>query len=384
MRVLISATGDTDPIRDFHDGPLLHIARKYRPDKIVIIYSERTIAKKDKMELAIQSIPQYHPEIITHGEIIPDQLIFQFDIMYDKVTSIIQTYLDKDSELILNLSSATPQVKAAFFIANRLNDMNVTAVQVASPADGSNEGIPHANKEDIHDLIEYNFDNTADYEDRTVEDKAEKFSLALLKRNLRNLISHYDYKTALDMLEQEAEFHQSKLLRDRLKDIVESHNKQGLPKGLQKKKISDEEKKILNSFLLIDLQKKRGNMSESLIRIKSLTEYLLDYLITKESPHAITDYCDSEKKKYLNLFDYNRLLKNHKMWAIQKLIEPMLSLNDSRNTVAHSLDQLDSEAIKYLGQAVKNVKTLIIENTAITNQMSQFYDDFNQSCLALL
>ncbi len=384
MRVLISATGDTDPIRDFHDGPLLHIARKYRPDRIVIIYSERTISKKDKMELVIRSIPQYQPEIITHNEILSDELIYHFDTMYDKISSIIQTYLDKNNELILNLSSATPQVKSAFFVANRLNDMNVTAVQVISPVHGSNEEIPHANKEDIHDLIEYNFDNEADYEDRTVEDKAEKFSLALLKRNLRNLITHYDYKAALDMLEQEAEFSQSNTLKDKLQDIVKSHNTQGLPKGIQKKKINDEEKKILNSYLLIDLQKKRGNLSESLIRMKSLTEYLLDYLITKEFPNAVTDYCDTENKNYLNLFDYKRLLKEHKMWSIQKLIKPVLSLNQSRNVVAHSLDQLDSETIKDLGQAVKNVKALVIENTAITNQMCQFYDEFNQSCLELL
>ena len=38
MRILISAVGDTDPIRNFHDGALVHIARKYRPDKIIIIF----------------------------------------------------------------------------------------------------------------------------------------------------------------------------------------------------------------------------------------------------------------------------------------------------------------------------------------------------------
>ena len=37
MRILISSVGDTDPIRGFRDGALLHIARKYRPDKIIII-----------------------------------------------------------------------------------------------------------------------------------------------------------------------------------------------------------------------------------------------------------------------------------------------------------------------------------------------------------
>ncbi|WP_241154263.1 hypothetical protein [Streptococcus tangpeifui] len=61
-----------------------------------------------------------------------------------------------------------------------------------------------------------------------------------------------------------------------------------------------------------------------------------------------------------------------------------MNLNHSRNVIAHSLDQLDSDAIRDLGQAVKNMKILIIESTMITSQMLQFYDDFNQSCLALL
>ena len=43
MKILISAVGDTDPIRNFHDGALVHIARKYRPDKIIIVFSEGTI-----------------------------------------------------------------------------------------------------------------------------------------------------------------------------------------------------------------------------------------------------------------------------------------------------------------------------------------------------
>ena len=37
MRVLISAVGDTDPFRNFHDGALIHIARKYRPEKVILI-----------------------------------------------------------------------------------------------------------------------------------------------------------------------------------------------------------------------------------------------------------------------------------------------------------------------------------------------------------
>ena len=49
MRVLISAVGDTDPFRNFHDGALIHIARKYRPEKVILIF--QNILQKNKVIL---------------------------------------------------------------------------------------------------------------------------------------------------------------------------------------------------------------------------------------------------------------------------------------------------------------------------------------------
>ena len=40
MKVLLSCAGYSDPIRNYHDGALLHIARVKRPDKIIIIHRE--------------------------------------------------------------------------------------------------------------------------------------------------------------------------------------------------------------------------------------------------------------------------------------------------------------------------------------------------------
>ena len=383
MSILISATGDSDPIRNFHDGALLHIARKYRPEKIVVIYSERTIEKRENIELAIRSIPEYEPIIICHEEVLANSEVFQFDAMLDKISSIIQHYLS-DDELILNLSSATPQIKSAFFIANRLNDLNVKAVQVLTPSHDSNEGISHSNNEELQDLIEYNFDNVEDFEDRTIEDFSEKFSTTLLKRNLRNLILHYDYKAALDMLKQESSFLGLNELRDKLEDVVSAHHNQSIPSGLRRKKLDDNEKKILNSFLLIDLQKKRGNLSESLIRIKTLSEFLLEHIITAVYPNATDDYLDKSDKVSLGLLDYNAILKQKGMWSVQKQITSIIKLNKSRNQVAHTLEPLDTENIKYLGQAMKDIKKIIREHTAISSQLFEFYDYFNEECCALL
>ena len=199
MKILISAVGDTDPIRNFHDGLLLHIVRVYRPEKIVLVHSERSLTKHDKLVKALKSIKDYSPEIIQDGGVLPDAQVAIFDKMYDTVSSIVKKYIS-DDEIILNISSATPQIISAMFAVNRISDFNVTAVQVATPQRKSNEGLRHDNQEDIDTLIETNLDNQSDYEERTLEDTGMKFSLDLTKRNLKALIDNYDYQGALELL----------------------------------------------------------------------------------------------------------------------------------------------------------------------------------------
>ena len=199
MKILISAVGDTDPIRNFHDGPLLHIVRVYRPEKIVLVHSERSLTKHDKLVKALKSIKDYSPEIIQDGGVLQDAKVAIFDEMYDTVSSIVKKYIS-DDEIILNISSATPQIISAMFAVNRISDFNVTAVQVLTPQRKSNEGLRHDNQEDIDTLIETNLDNQSDYEERTLEDTGMKFSLDLTKRNLKALIDNYDYQGALELL----------------------------------------------------------------------------------------------------------------------------------------------------------------------------------------
>ena len=40
--------------------------------------------------------------------------------MFQRFSDILQEYYTKEDEFILNLSSATPQIKSALFVINRL------------------------------------------------------------------------------------------------------------------------------------------------------------------------------------------------------------------------------------------------------------------------
>lgn len=385
MRILISAVGDTDPFRNFHDGALIHIARKYRPEKVILIFSEHTAKKQGNIEKALFSIaPDYKPEVKTHDSIISDNEVHIFDVMFQRFSDILQEYYTKEDEFILNLSSATPQIKSALFVINRLNGINVKAVQVSSPEHASNENIGHDNDEDIDELIEVNEDNKVNFIDRTIEDNAEKFNQALLKKTARDFIEKFDYRAALDILNQLTDSPNLKSVREEIFDVVECLKKQDVPQGLQQKKFKEEEQKILSAYLTIELQRERGNVSESFIRIKNLTEFILKDYIEKRYLDLIKNYRKNKNKDYLSIFDYSKLLKTKREFELLRTIDPIIKMNSSRNMVAHSINPLHKDAVKQLGIAMKTLKTLVREQYHFSQSDFNFYQDLNKKLLTKL
>lgn len=385
MRVLISAVGDTDPFRNFHDGAFIHIARKYRPEKVILIFSEHTAKKQGNIEKALFSIaPDYKPEVKTHDSIISDNEVHIFDVMFQRFSDILQEYYTKEDEFILNLSSATPQIKSALFVINRLNGINVKAVQVSSPEHASNENIGHDNDENIDELIEVNEDNKVNFIDRTIEDNAEKFNQALLKKTARDFIEKFDYRAALDILNQLTDSPNLKSVREEIFDVVECLKKQDVPQGLQQKKFKEEEQKILSAYLTIELQRERGNVSESFIRIKNLTEFILKDYIEKRYLDLIKNYRKNKNKDYLSIFDYSKLLKTKREFELLRTIDPIIKMNSSRNMVAHSINPLHKDAVKQLGIAMKTLKTLVREQYHFSQSDFNFYQDLNKKLLTKL
>ena len=417
MKILISAVGDTDPIRNFHDGPLLHIVRVYRPEKIVLVHSERSLTKHDKLVKALKSIKDYSPEIIQDGGVLPDAQVSIFDKMYDTVSSIVKKYIS-DDEIILNISSATPQIISAMFAVNRISDFNVTAVQVVTPQHKSNEGLRHDNQEDIDTLIETNLDNQSDYENRTLEDTGSKFSQDLTKRNLKALIDNYDYQGALELLralklpKKQESFSNIKELRKKLTEISDTIKIQGMPDKIVKAKLlSNQAKSALNSYLNIDRNHKQGNIAEVLIRVKSLVEFILENYLNNHFLDVITYKEDG--KPFLNALKYPEILKKfqenakkrdqeyhsgylslHGYIGILKFFEPnhdllkhiykIQEINQVRNQVAHSLQAFDRKNLKKVSSTVFASKQILLASFDIDNHWFSFYEDLNQEIKKLL
>ena len=200
MTILISAVGTTDPISNNRDAALLHIARTYRPEKIVLVYSEEMLIKKDLIEQAIFSIEDYHPDVTIESTILKNDEVYLFDKMYEVMGQIVEKHSGTDHQLILNLSSGTPQIISALFALNRIKDYNTQAIQVATPNKSANRKYVPLSSEGEQKLFNENEDNQKDYEDRTIKDEAEKFNQSLIKRHLRNLIASYDYLAAEELV----------------------------------------------------------------------------------------------------------------------------------------------------------------------------------------
>ncbi|QIW54546.1 type III-A CRISPR-associated protein Csm6 [Lactococcus raffinolactis] len=412
MKILISAVGDTDPIRNFHDGPLLHIVRVYRPEKIVLVHSERSLTKHDKLVKALKSIKDYSPEIIQDGGVLPDEQVAIFDKMYDTVSSIVKKYIS-DDEIILNISSATPQIISAMFAVNRISDFNVTAVQVMTPQQKSNEGLRHDNQEDIDTLIETNLDNQSDYENRTLKDTGSKFSQDLTKRNLKALIDNYDYQGALELLEKQKQksFPNIKELRKKLTEISDTIKIQGMPDKIVKANLSTQAKSALNSYLNIDRNHKQGNIAEVLIRVKSLVEFILENYLNKhfldvitykedgkpflnasKYPEILEKFQEDAKKRgqeyhsgYLSLPAYIGILKFFKpKHVLLEHIYKIQEINQVRNQVAHSLQAFDRKNLKKVSSAVFASKQILLNSFDIDNHWFSFYEDLNQEIKKLL
>lgn len=427
MKILISAVGTTDPISNDHDAALLHIARNYRPDKIVLVYSQEMLVKQDLINKVLLSIEGYNPIIEIDSTILNNEEVFLFDKMYEVMGLIVQKYTNDDDEIILNLSSGTPQIISALFALNRINDYNTQAIQVATPKKGANREYKPLTDSEIDALIVENQDNSLDFVDRSIKDKSEKFTQALVKRHLRSLIASFDYQAAEAIINRKE---YNKLLskkriayiREKLNDFSRVFKNQSILSDILSFPLEDSQKKALNYYLMIDVLKEREHIADVLIKAKSLAEFVIEETIKKDHKglivfdgnlpklnpsfpecEAILDDIDKKMKKSrgiedteerifsvqstLNLLSYLNILEFYEYDSqLQTAINGILSLNGERNKVAHGLSEIDTRLLsrKKLKQLSENLRLLLVECLGIDSSYFNYYDKQNKELIKML
>ena len=405
MEILISAVGTTDPISNNRDAALLHIARTHRPEKIVLVYSEEMLIKQDLIEQAIFSIEDYHPDVTIESTILKNDEVYLFDKMFEVMGQIVEKYSGTDHQLILNLSSGTPQIISALFALNRIKDYNTQAIQVATPKRAANRPYVQLSSDEEKNLFAENKDNQKDYEDRTIKDEAEKFNQSLIKRHLRNLIASYDYLAAEELVtkkEYNNLLSKKKLsfLRATLNDFVKVFKTQAILKDIQDYPLTDVEKKALNYFLMIEVLKERGQVADVLIKydgaLPKLNEEYKDF-------EKILDFIDLEFKKAkgieneeeriyspqstLNLLSYENILTFYQASpSLLKSLKVITGLNSERNKVAHGLSEIDGKIVnsKKLNQTIDTLRFVLQDTFDIEDHYFGYYQKINNKLLDLL
>lgn len=425
MKILISAVGTTDPISNNHDAALLHIARNYRPDKIVLVYSQEMLVKQDLINKVLLSIEGYNPIIEIDFTTLNNDEVHLFDKMYEVMGLIVQKYTNDDDEIILNLSSGTPQIISALFALNRINDYNTQAIQVATPKKGANKEYKDLTDSEIDALIVENQDNSLDFVDRSIKDKSEKFSQALVKRHLRSLIASYDYQAAeviINRKEDTKSLSNIKKIRKKISDFSRVFKNQCLLSDILSLPLDDSQKKALNYYLMIDVLKEREHIADVLIKAKSLAEFVIEETIKKDheglivfdgnppklNPNfpdceAILDDIDKKMKKSrgiedtderifsvqstLNLLSYLNILEFYNYDSqLQTAINGIINLNSERNKVAHGLSEIDTRLLsrKKLKQLSENLRLLLVDCLGIDSSYFNYYDKQNEELIKML
>lgn len=227
--ILFSPVSDRDPCSTtkshpavYRDGALLHIVRHYKPFKIYLFLTRRfrDFETKDqrftKMLMHLDSNIQV--EMIECPDTIRNVAEFdQFDTpFHDYLEKIHQEY--SDAQLLVNVSSGTPQMQAALYLLAATLSFPVKPVQVMSPEKDSNA--PDWYKFDLEKdiLAEDGMEcqdkdgNPVFYtENRCREVQCTNAIRTVLTKNIQQLVGSYDYTAALGLYKSARELFDSSL-----------------------------------------------------------------------------------------------------------------------------------------------------------------------------
>lgn len=204
--ILFSCLGSTDPVRGEHDGAMLHIARHYKPDRILWYMTKemRLLNEKDhRYERSIDYLkrqcPGYTPEILPpcYGEI---EDASDFDAFYDGFEEILRSLSQQypAAEILVNLSSGTPQMKTTLALLSSTLQFPIRAIQVKNfeKRSGTSERTNSINY-DVECELELNEDALPEAPNRCSEPQLLLIQRDKQRAQIRSLLQRYDYEALL-------------------------------------------------------------------------------------------------------------------------------------------------------------------------------------------
>ncbi|MDT2760812.1 type III-A CRISPR-associated CARF protein Csm6 [Enterococcus xiangfangensis] len=396
MRILFSPIGNTDPWRNDRDGAMLNIVRHYKPDLTFLFFTESIWEGSDKVaphrlfnwEEIIKKVSN-KTSVECMIEKIEDVNGFDSykDIFHKYLVDLENRY--PDAEFLLNVTSGTPQMETTLCLEYITYPSHKDCIQVTTPLLASNANTKYANPEDQEiDLEIVNIEESKS-ESRCQSISIISFREAMIRNQVKSLIENYDYEAILWLLDAQKSFYNGSRIRSRLKEVTKNIKTHEVFPSITKKYRNNDLQKALFHFLLLDMRFKRRDIAEVLIRVKSITEFVVEKYLNRKYVGLIKY---TKGKPYINLFynpkfmsDYHNLLKNENYkfderrllsfpayYNFFKILEPegrlikkmscVNDINGIRNDVAHNLENLNLEKNgneEKIVKAVRAVKEMI-------------------------
>ncbi|EGQ0309665.1 type III-A CRISPR-associated CARF protein Csm6 [Staphylococcus pseudintermedius] len=394
MKVLFSPIGNTDPWNHNYDGAMLHIVRHYKPEYVYLYFTESIWKGTERIpgrksfdwESIVQSVSP-----TTKVKLIIENITHEHDFDSYKETfhDHIQQIRDShdEPEILLNVTSGTPQMESTLCLEYITYPEQKLCIQVAAP-DPSNNGMRHfANpNRQLEELAEVN-QRELNAATRSRVINIISFREAMIRSQLKELIKHYDYEAAYHLINENPEFRNSKILKEELLALTKQIKTHTVFPEIMEKYTNKDLQKVLLHYLLLNMRYKRQDVAETLIRVKSIAEYILRYYIDQKWPGFIID---KKGKPYIthNTSKNSALVGKYKLYLLQQgknfdakytvslpayidiivaldqkspflnASQSIININDLRNSIAHQLEPLKLESKKNMEKIKKAVEAI--------------------------
>lgn len=297
-KILFSPVGMSDPIRYYHDGPMLHIIRHFNINKAYIFLTEEA-EKYEKMdhrysEAIKRSGLGCQAELIRSGIEDPSDFDAFREHFEDALSKIAKE--NPGAEIYANISSGTVQMISSLCIIITNEMQQIIPVQVKTPKKSANTDDRHIKfkdkftEETWNDLINNNVDANEETATKRYERVILKtFRLADTVSKIKSLIDQYNYSAALSVLLKEKLIFENfeilnkllthadlrlKLQNQKAKEVIKD-----LPLDFDFYPVKDQAADFAEYFYTIKIKQKRGELSEFVIKITPFVTELLKYLV---------------------------------------------------------------------------------------------------------
>ena len=296
MRILYTPVGDTDPIRGCYDGGMLHIVRHYNPDMAILILSKDMEQKEESNRRFSKALKHVKADLDIKLICTGLEDVHRIDTLQPFVDHFYEMLSEyPDAEILINLSSGTPQMKLIMSYLSVEHDA-VRGIQVDSPQGGSNRSEPAVNDDkNIEIVIENNFDDQGDTENRCHEPQMGYIKRNNLKQSRHTLINSYKYKEAISLYHGYKRTFKDGVVIDVLPLLEHAQLRLGLDYNgaLQKSRkvgsinlssiFTDKVLRKLHEFLmLMEVRLKQGQIEDFILKTTPFMYELMRYYFTKE------------------------------------------------------------------------------------------------------